>query len=78
MRGDQTCGCHCHWDWGWLDFLEWCEVGSAIVQVERNYQWWVGDSWAFGEHAYSLFGRRERDGWTVWGNEVGAVSGRAS
>ncbi len=25
-----------------------------------------------------LFGRRERDGWTVWGNEVGIVSGLPS
>jgi Domain of unknown function (DUF4326) len=31
---------------------QWLEVGRALGRVRSASQWWVGDWWAFGEHAY--------------------------
>lgn len=31
---------------------EWKQAGSAIAKVEGAMMWWLGDWWAFGNHAY--------------------------
>lgn len=31
---------------------QWLEIGRALGRVRGSVMWWVGDWWAFGEHAY--------------------------
>jgi hypothetical protein len=31
---------------------QWLEVGQALGRARGSVMWWVGDWWAFGEHAY--------------------------
>lgn len=35
-----------------LSFDEWTSCGQALSSIEGSVQWWLGDWWAFGEHAY--------------------------
>jgi hypothetical protein len=54
-------------EWNLPDKLsepQWLEAGKALARIDGTVMWWVGDWWAFGEHAY---GNRkavvEQDGW---------------
>lgn len=40
-----------------LPFDEWAAVGEALANADQALQWWIGDWWAYGEHAY---GQRSR------------------
>jgi hypothetical protein len=31
---------------------EWLEVGRALGRMRGSTMWWIGDWWAYGEHAY--------------------------
>ena len=31
---------------------DWIRAGEALAAVESGASWWIGDWWAFGEHAY--------------------------
>lgn len=35
-----------------LSFDEWQEIGRSLNSVEGSVMWWLGDWWAYGEHAY--------------------------
>jgi hypothetical protein len=35
-----------------LPFTQWQEIGQALAHVSGALAWWIGDWWAFGEHAY--------------------------
>jgi hypothetical protein len=40
-----------------LQFEEWVEIGQALYRQQNRIQWWVGDYWRHGAHAY---GQRSR------------------
>jgi hypothetical protein len=31
---------------------QWLEAGRALGRVRGSTMWWIGDWWAYGEHAY--------------------------
>jgi len=35
-----------------LSYDDWIKCGQALMRAESGVQWWLGDWWAFGEHAY--------------------------
>jgi N6-adenosine-specific RNA methylase IME4 len=35
-----------------LSFERWHDIGARLSKVEGAIQWWLGDWWAHGEHAY--------------------------
>ena len=35
-----------------LDLNTWVKCGKAFSQIEGAVQWWLGDWWTYGEHAY--------------------------
>ena len=35
-----------------MGFDQWVTCGQALVEIEGSVQWWLGDWWAYGEHAY--------------------------
>lgn len=35
-----------------LEFDQWVACGQGLSQMEGALQWWLGDWWAYGEHAY--------------------------
>jgi hypothetical protein len=35
-----------------LEFDQWTTCGKGLFQIEGAVQWWLGDWWVYGEHAY--------------------------
>lgn len=35
-----------------LSFEDWQTCGAALSKIEGSVSWWLGDWWAYGEHAY--------------------------
>ena len=35
-----------------LPFEDWQAIGQVLGRAERSVQWWMGDWWRYGEHAY--------------------------
>jgi hypothetical protein len=35
-----------------LELDQWTTYGRALSQIEGAMQWWLGDWWVYGEHAY--------------------------
>lgn len=35
-----------------LSYEEWVGVGETLDRIAGAHMWWIGDWWAFGEHAY--------------------------
>jgi hypothetical protein len=35
-----------------LAFAEWERLGDSLAALERTVGWWIGDWWAYGQHAY--------------------------
>lgn len=50
-------------------FERWEEIGNALRQIDRSSRWWIGDWWAFGDHAYG-----ERAAQVVDGESFGALA----
>src|SRR6516162_5350681 len=45
-----------------MPFEQWQACGFALVEIGSAVQWWIGDWWAYGEHAYGERLRALRDG----------------
>jgi N6-adenosine-specific RNA methylase IME4 len=37
-----------------LSFDDWIACGKLLAEVDGAVQWWIGDWWAFGSHAYGV------------------------
>ena len=35
-----------------LSLEDWIDCGRCLGKIEGAVQWWLGDWWAYGEHAY--------------------------
>jgi hypothetical protein len=43
---------------------QWLEVGTALGRARGSTMWWIGDWWAYGEHAYGeRLGAIKADDW---------------
>jgi N6-adenosine-specific RNA methylase IME4 len=45
-----------------MPFEQWSACGTALVEIGSAVQWWLGDWWAYGEHAYGKRIEAVRDG----------------
>lgn len=45
-----------------MSFEQWSACGAALVEIGSAVQWWLGDWWTYGEHAYGKRIEAVRDG----------------
>lgn len=54
-----------------LRIEDWQALGRKLCTMEQRVQWWIGDWWAFGEHAYGSRAQMVAEG--VFGRSYGGL-----